>query len=147
MPEWSGWIIKRGKIFSPDGRGWSQADLGRWWLILDQARLFRDRYDAETWGVGRSPAKTLQPEAEGRERRVDAACRDRLDVRWRRGAPRGLSSFQQVERALREAALHVAFRGSHERSADLSEPSQDAVSSASPDDHRGRKAPRDGYRP
>ncbi|WP_448097659.1 VC1465 family Xer recombination activation factor [Luteibacter yeojuensis] len=48
VPEWSGWIIKRGKIFSPDGRGWSQADLGRWWLILDQARLFRDRYDAET---------------------------------------------------------------------------------------------------
>lgn len=59
---WDGFKLVRGKLFTPDGRGFRQEDLRRWWLTVEHAQLFLKRYELETRGVGRSPALTLQPE-------------------------------------------------------------------------------------
>jgi hypothetical protein len=60
---WKGFKLVRGKLVTPDGRVFRQEDLRRWWLMFEQAHLFRKRYEAEARGVGRSPAETLQPGA------------------------------------------------------------------------------------
>lgn len=60
--DWDGFKIVRDKLVTPDGRGFTQAELRRWWLTVEHAHLFLKRYEAEARGVGRSPALTLQPE-------------------------------------------------------------------------------------
>ena len=61
---WAGFMIIRGKLYTPDGRGFDQQQLRRWSLTVEHARLFMKRYEdeARARGVGRSPAVTLQPE-------------------------------------------------------------------------------------
>jgi|GEM_PF-3514888 len=49
---WEGFKMIRGKLFTPDGRGFLQEDMRRWWMTVEHAYLFLKRYEAETRGVG-----------------------------------------------------------------------------------------------
>lgn len=61
---WDGWTLNRNGLWAPDGHRFDEHWMRRWWLVSEQARLFRMAYDrGEIRGVGRSPALTLQPEA------------------------------------------------------------------------------------
>ena len=69
---WAGWIINRNGLWSPDGKHYPEPAMRRWWMTCEQARFFREAYDATTRpSAGRSvpaalpvaDAEPLLPEA------------------------------------------------------------------------------------
>lgn len=71
-PAWAGWVLNRNGIFSPDARNFTIEGMRTWWITLEQARFWRQGYDAATRpSAGRTvPAAvmvadgdSLQPEA------------------------------------------------------------------------------------
>jgi hypothetical protein len=66
---WSGWILNRNGLWSPDGKRHDPGMMTAWWLTCEQARWWRQDYDQRAArGVGapapaRPQAVTLQPEA------------------------------------------------------------------------------------
>jgi hypothetical protein len=69
---WAGFYLTGGRLFTPDGRGFTADALRLWWSTVEQARLWRDAYDAAHTTVGslagmrrRAPATdALEPDAE-----------------------------------------------------------------------------------
>jgi hypothetical protein len=58
---WTGWIINRNGLFSPDGKHYPERFMRRWWLTCEQARFFREAYDRETLGgVGAKPLRARE---------------------------------------------------------------------------------------
>lgn len=61
-PGWDGWHMHSGKLWSPEGHGFTSSDSAWWGLLVRQARLFKVMYDRETQltylmaRAGRAPA-------------------------------------------------------------------------------------------
>lgn len=61
-PGWDGWHMHSGKLWSPEGYGFTPHDSSWWGLLVRKARLFHQLYDRETQlnallaRAGRAPA-------------------------------------------------------------------------------------------
>ncbi|MBX9872930.1 MAG: phage protein, partial [Burkholderiaceae bacterium] len=61
-PGWDGWHMHSGKLWSPEGYGFTPGDSSWWGLLVRKARLFHQLYDRETQlnallaRAGRAPA-------------------------------------------------------------------------------------------
>lgn len=44
-PTWAGWTLNRNGLWSPDGKRHDAFMMTRWWIVLEQARLWRADYD------------------------------------------------------------------------------------------------------
>ena len=47
-PGWDGWHMHSGKLWSPEGHGFTSSDSAWWGLLVRKARLFHQLYDRET---------------------------------------------------------------------------------------------------
>lgn len=43
---WDGWVLNRNGLWSPDGKRYSEPAMRLWWLTSEQARFWRQAYDA-----------------------------------------------------------------------------------------------------
>lgn len=60
-PAWSGWMLNRNGIFSPDGHHFTIEGMRAWWITLEQARFWqRDYAAASRPSAGRKLPATLQ---------------------------------------------------------------------------------------
>jgi hypothetical protein len=63
---WEGWTINRLGLRSPCGRVYTVQNLRHWWLVIEQARFWREGYDIATSGGVGAPAPAsagARPEA------------------------------------------------------------------------------------
>lgn len=71
---WDGWVLNRNGLWSPDGKRYSEGSMRLWWLTSEQARFWRQGYDA----------RNCVTRYENRDAAVAASAAERLE-----GASRG----------------------------------------------------------
>jgi DNA-binding transcriptional regulator YiaG len=57
---WTGWTVNRNGLWSPTGQRYNEPEMSRWWLTVEQSRLFREAYD-----VGLFDAFEAKPRGSG----------------------------------------------------------------------------------